>query len=763
MTTIQNWQSLINTAIRQHRLGQLAEAESSYQKLLQIQPDCIISHSYLGHLFLQQNKLDEAGKSYQNVLKIEPNHSVALKILNNLGKAFQQRGELEKSAQFYRQVLHYDSNFTEAHYNLGNVCQQQGELAKAVQSYHQAIRLDPNLAEAYNNLGNVLTQQGELERAKESYRQVLRLNPNWARIHYNLGNVFAREGSFEKAVECYQQALKLNPNLAEAYNNLGNIFARQDRLKDAAKSYRQALKLDPNLAEAYNNLGDVLARQNKLEQAEEFYRQALRLDPDLAEAKIGLCMSQLPVIYANVNEIELRRNNYQKHLQDLARSCKNLDRTQLQHYANAIGSSQPFFLAYQGLSDRDLQQTYGELICQIMLKCYPQWSKPIALPHLEAKDKIRIGFISGYFRNHSNWKIPIQGWVENFDKNRFELFGYHTGSIQDEETAKAAKAFVKFIQGSLSFERWLEIIAQDKLHILIFPEFGMDPMTVKLGCLRLAPIQMTSWGHPQTSGLPTIDYYLSSDLMEVSNAQEHYTETLVRLPNLSIYYTPRNVLPETRSKREIGLKENDIMFWCCQSLYKYLPQHDDVFPRIARELTNCRFVFIKYARGKYVTEVFCQRLDRAFAEYGLNYRNYCLFLPSMDNRTFVGTTAIADVFLDSIGWSGCNSTLESLDYNLPIVTLPGDLMRGRHTRAILQMMGIEETIATNKDDYVSIAVRLGKDSQYRQQISRQVAENKHKLYGDLQPIKALENLFLNLIYRQRSSGAEEVFAHSLQL
>jgi predicted O-linked N-acetylglucosamine transferase (SPINDLY family) len=729
MTTIQDWQSLINHAIKQHRLGQLAEAESIYKKVLEIKPDCILAYTYLGHLCQQENRLEEAYKYYQNILKIKPNHPVALKILNNLGKIFQKRGDLEKATDSYRQVLEYAPNWTEAHYNLGNVLTEQGKLEKAVQSYRQGIKLNPNLAINY----------------------------------YKLGNVLARQGSFKEAVECCHQALKLNPNLAEAYNNLGNIFAEQNQLEKAANFYHQALKFNPKLAKAYNNLGNVFAEQNQLEKAANFYHQATKLDPELAEAKIGICMSQLAVIYSNAEEIKLRRKNYQKELENLARCCSNLNQKQLKNFANAIGTSQPFFLAYQGLSDRDLQQTYGELICQIMSKFYPQWSKPIALPSRETQEKIRIGFVSGYFRNHSNWKIPIQGWVENLDRNRFALFGYHTGFVKDEATTKAAKAFVKFIQGPLSFERWVEIITQDKLHILIFPEFGMDPMTIKLGCLRLAPIQMTSWGHPQTSGLPTIDYYLSSDLMEANNAQEHYTETLVRLPNLSIYYIPRNISPEIRSKREIGLKESDIMFWCCQSLYKYLPQHDDVFPRIAKELPNSRFVFIKYAKGEYVNQIFCQRLDRAFAEYGLNYRQYCLFLPSMNNRAFVGTTAIADVFLDSIGWSGCNSTLESLDYNLPIVTLPGDLMRGRHTMAILQMMGIEETIAVNQDDYVRIAVRLGKDSQYRQHISRQVAENKHKLYCDLKPIKALENLFWNLIYQQRISGEEEVFVHCLQL
>ncbi|MEO0685268.1 MAG: tetratricopeptide repeat protein, partial [Cyanobacteria bacterium J06649_11] len=324
-----------------------------------------------------------------------------------------------------------------------------------------------------------------------------------------------------------------------------------------------------------------------------------------------------------------------------------------------------------------------------------------------------------------------------------------------EHTLAAANIFDKFVQGNRSIERWCETIAEDKLHILIFPEFGMDPTTVNLGCLRLAPIQMTSWGHPETSGLPTIDYYLSSDLMESENAQENYTEKLVRLPNLSIHYTPLQIQLEAVSRTDIGVKEDEILFWCCQSLYKYLPNHDDVFPRIAKELSNAKFIFIQH-ESEDVIKVFRKRLNSAFEQLGLNSQDYCLFLPRMRPQKFAGVSAIADVFLDSIGWSGCNSSLESVAHNLPIVTLPGDLMRGRHSMAILKMMGIEETIASSKEEYVRIAVSLGKDSQYRQHMSAKVAQNKHKLYGDLKPVRALENFLLEVVNKPRQFETQEI-------
>ncbi|MCC5615171.1 tetratricopeptide repeat protein [Nostoc sp. CHAB 5836] len=607
-----------------------------------------------------------------------------------------------------------------------------------------------------NNLGNVFEHQGKLKAALEAYEQALTLKPDYAEAHYNLGNFFLQKGKVDEAVERYQQVLKIKPDHVDVYHKLGHAFKLQWKLDIAVKYYQQAISLNPDYVDAHNNLGHTLYEQGNLDAAIESYQQALRLNPDCASAKFGIAIGQLPIIYSSFAEIISKRNSYQKALQDLAENYNKATPKVLKKALEGVGSVQPFYLAYQGLNDRDLQETYGITIAKIMASCYPQWSQRINIPELKAKEKIRIGFVSRFFYNHSNWKIPIQGWVENLDRSEFELFGYYTEAQSDRETVKAAKIFDKFSQGTLLLEQWVENIQQDRLHILIFPEFGMDPMTVNLGCLRLAPIQMTSWGHPDTSGLPTIDYYLSSDLMEPENAQEHYTEKLVRLPNLSIYYTPLAIQPQRLSKEEIGIKNDQIMFWCCQSLYKYLPQHDDVFVRIAQDLGNCKFVFIKYEKGNYVLKVFQQRLSRAFGEYGLNYQDYCIFLPRMDTNKFAGTTAIADVFLDSIGWSGCNSTLEAIAHNIPIVTLPGELMRGRHTLAILKMMGIEETIAATKDEYVKIAVRLGQDAGYRQHISQQVSENKYKLYDDLKPVRALEDFFLKVVNKPRRFTASEV-------
>ena len=546
---------------------------------------------------------------------------------------------------------------------------------------------------------------------------------------------------FEEALASYDRALALRPDYAEALSNRGNVLRELMRFEEALESYDRALAVRPDYAEALSNRGVTLQELMRFEEALASYQKAIALRPDFGEAQFASCMAELPILYMDEPEIIVRRTAYERRLRAL---CDAGDRsTNPADLAKGVGFSQPFYLAYQGYNDRDLQALYGSFVCRLMAKCYP----PVALaPPPGETEPVRVGIVSGFFWHHTVWKLLIKGWLSQLDRQRFRLFGYHTGVMQDSETKAAIAMCDRFVQGPLPIDGWRAEILADAPHVLIYPEVGMDPVAPALAAQRLAAVQCNSWGHPDTSGFPTIDYYLSSDLMEPPNGQDHYTERLVRLPNLSIYYEPIDAQPASITRQDLGLRSTAVVYWCGQSLYKYLPQFDEVFPRIARAVGDCQFAFIQYHKGPHITELFHQRLDRAFDAFGLKADDHCLFLPRLDQHAFVAANGQCDVFLDSINWSGGNSTLESLVHDLPIVTMTGPLMRGRHSMAILRMMGVTETIAETIDDYVSIAVRLARDVPWRMAVKAKISANKHRVYFDGACISGLEQ-FLNHVVR----------------
>jgi predicted O-linked N-acetylglucosamine transferase (SPINDLY family) len=684
----------------------------------------------------REGRLSDAESIYENIIRQHANHFDALHML---GVVALQTNRLERSVRLIDKAIALNSLDGTAFNNRGVVLKKLGRPEEAVASYDRATVLMPDYAEAYNNRGNALQEIGRREEAVANFDRAIALKPDYAEAYCNRGNALQELGRCEEAVASFDRAIALKPGYANAYNDRGVALKRLGRHEDAVASCDRAISLRPDYAEAHHNRGVALLELGYREEAVASLDRAVALKPDYAVAQFALCMAELPILYQDASEIPARRLAYQRRLSAL---CGAGDRgLDLADLATAVGSSQPFYLAYQGCNDRDLQGLYGAFVCRIMAKRYP----PAELaPPPQPGEPVRVGFVSSFFRNHSTWKLPVKGWLSQLDRRRFQLFGYHTAAQKDAETEAAVAMCDRFVQGPLSIDRWRAEILRDAPHVLIYPEIGMDPFTATLAAQRLAAAQCNSWGHPETSGFPTLDYYLSSDLMEPPEGQIHYTERLVRLPNLSVYCEP-TVPPQTRfDRKDFGLSSTATVYWCGQSVYKYLPQFDEVFPRIAREAGDCQFVFIQYPLGTYITGLFRQRLNRAFGQFGLRSEDYCVFLPRLDQQDFVAATGQCDIFLDSIGWSGCNSTLECLPYDLPIVTMAGQFMRGRHSTAILKMMGIPETIAETTDDYVATAVRLARDVAWRMGIKRRVSENKHRLYRDRTCISALEEFLIGI-------------------
>jgi predicted O-linked N-acetylglucosamine transferase (SPINDLY family) len=511
--------------------------------------------------------------------------------------------------------------------------------------------------------------------------------------------------------------------------NPPDLAAAVERLKAAA------LRV-PEIAGVHATIGGMLQRLNRAEEARQHFSTAVALAPDNLVIRLRSVMAELPVIYERASEIPERRRAYSEGLSEFERVAA-AGTPDPGHVIEAVGSAQPFLLGYQGENDRELQRRYGAAVCALMARAVPEagLSARRALPRPD--EPIRVGVVSAMFCLHAVWK-GCRGLITDLDPRRFRLFGYHTRAFRDHETAEIETRFDRFVQGPLSLRAWLDEIRRDQPHLLIYPEIGMDPMTAKLAALRLAPIQATWWGHSDTSGFPTIDYFLGSDLMEPADAAEHYTETLVRLPNLGTVWRPPEWEPVPLSRAELGMRSDAVVYWCCQALYKYLPQYDEIFPRIAERVPNAQLVFNAAPNDPYATQRFVERIARAFAARGLDAGRHALMLPRLGAQRFLAACGLCDVFLDSVGWSGFNTTLESLTHHLPVVTWPTGLMRGRQNYAVLQMLGITDTVADSLDRYVEIAVRLGLDRSWREDIRNRTAAAWPHLLADRSPARALE-------------------------
>jgi protein O-GlcNAc transferase len=716
-------------AMAHHRAGRLVEAERLYR--LACDSDPRNAHAFhLCGVVAHQLRRPDAASLVGRAVMLDPDFAEAH---NDKGVILAANGSFTDAVACFEQAVRLRPGYHEARNNLGRGLRSLGRFDEARSQFEQVLKSAPESSVAHFNLASVLELAGRKPEAERHYRGAISLRPDFADAHVHLASLLQDMNRLPEALAHAEQAVALRPDSAGARNNLGNILRTMGRREEAIAQYEAAIATDPDSFMARYNCGVALRGEAKFAQARGHFARAVALRPDFLEAELALCMAELPALYNDEAEIAERRDAYTGRLAGLSAHAKSAPAPAA--LAEAIGSHQPFYLPYQGRNDRDLQTLYGSMVCQVMAARYPA---PVLPDPPAPAEPIRLGIVSGFFRQHSNWKIPIRGWLKELDRTRFHVSGYYTSGERDDQTEIAATLCGRFVQGPLSLDGWRRTILDDAPHVLIFPEIGMDKVSVQLAAQRLAAVQCASWGHPVTSGLPTIDYFISSNLMEPTGAAAHYSEQLIRLPNLSIYYEPSELSAHGIDRTQLGLRPDAVVFWCCQSLPKYLPQFDAVFARIAAEVPGCQFTFIEFGGGKGVTEMFRGRLERAFQACGLEAADHCVFLPRLAADRFVAATGQCDVVLDSIGWSGCNSILESLVHDVPIVTLAGDMMRARHTAAILEMMGIAETTARTLDDYVSIAVTLGRDAAKRAELSAQIANRKRLIYRDRNCIAALE-------------------------
>lgn len=621
---------------------------------------------------------------------------------------------------------------------------QIGNLKEVERICKKILIKQPKNIDVLRLLGAIYYQKKDYNSAKYYFKRAIHINNHDAISYYNLGILMHEEGHLEEAIIYYEKAIQLNSNIAEINYNLGVAYQEKEEFDKAVSYFQKTLSLNPRYADAYYNLGTISKQRGLLNEAIAFYDQALFYSPNYALPLWARCMSQLPEIYHNEEQIQVCREKYYKELIKLQNNIPLESPQDIDIAARAVGSQTPFLLACQGLNNRELQSIYGNLICKIMGLRYPQFAKYTDKPRFVHGEKLRVGIISSFFYWHSVWKIPLRGWIENINRKRFSLYGYYTGKVREKVTEDDKQYFTRFVQGIYSIEELCQIIRNDNLHIIIYPEIGMDPLIVRLAALMLAPVQCVSLGHPDSSGLPTIDYYLSSDLMEPSDADEHYTERLIRLPNLGFYYIPFEFSTVNINRETFGLSKDSVLYLCSHSLFTYLPQYDVVFPMIAKNVRNCKFLFIRN-KSEFITKEFRLRLSQIFNQFNLNADDFVVFLPRLNQEQYYGLNSISDIFLDSIGWSANNSTFEAIACNLPVITFPGNLMRQRHCAAILTMMQIKETIAKSVDEYIEIAISLGNNIELRRNLSNRIKEKKHLIYYDRTCITALEDFFVSAI------------------
>jgi len=382
-----------------------------------------------------------------------------------------------------------------------------------------------------------------------------------------------------------------------------------------------------------------------------------------------------------------------------------------------------FYLAYQGRNDRSLQ----EGIAGLLLKAVP--SLAFTAPRCtqgrpRPEENLRIGLCSNNLRNNSVGLFYL-GLVPALKAQGFEIHLFRTpAGGSDRITQRYIESADHDTLLSPSLETARRQIADKALDILFYPDLTVHPLVNWLAFARLAPVQMTSWGHPVTSGLPQVDYYITSRLMEGENPQDHYSEQLVELSALPCCYSPPRLLSSPAERRHFRLPEKGAIYCCGHQAFKFHPDFDALLGQILRKDPTGTLVLINGWGEPNHGRLLETRIKSANPDVA----GRILMLGRMSTIQYLAMTRLSDVHLDPIWFGGGRTSFDLLSNGNIIVTWPGPFQRGRVTGACLSRMGVDECIAEDWEDYADKAVEFANNGTLRLQTREKITRNAHLIF-----------------------------------
>ena len=604
-----------------------------------------------------------------------------------------------------------------------------GHIQEAEALYCQILQIQPDHAEAHSDLGAALQAQGRLEEAAAHCRRAIELQPGFTNAYYNLALVRQDQGQMEEAAANYRQALALAPSFVEAHCNLGAVLQAKGKLDEAVRHYQQALLIKPTCAEAHLNLSSACAEQGNVELSGCHYQEALRIKPDNILWRLSRDATA-PVIINDVEAVMRWRSQCERALEGYA----PIDLDECSADLALCNPRPSFYSAYQGCDERPIRTKFARLFR----------TKQAKTKRAGSGRRPRIGFVATASHEAAFLNLT-RGIINTIAPDLRPTVVCASSAVAQMRSGLDVEVDVLGIPRS--FPAAVEAVKDARFDLLYYWEIGTDSVNYFMPFFGLAPVQCTSWGYPVTTGIPGVDYFISSGSLEPSNAQAHYSETLVLLNALPVFYYRPALKSPVKDRADFGLPERGTLYSCLQSLFKFHPDFDEVIGGILRADRRGLLLLLEGSQ-RHWTELLRQRFQKTIPDVLDRVR----ILPRQSPEDFLQLQAIADVILDPFYWSGNNTTHDALAFGTPIVTLPSEFMRGRVTYGCYRQMGVLDCVASSREEYVALAVRLGTDRAYRETVKAKILAANAVLYENAGAVRELERFFLEAVAKHAGNS-----------
>ncbi len=613
-----------------------------------------------------------------------------------------------------------------------------GQSDRAEALFRQAVSMHPGFLDRRLHLAGQAFDRRDFVLADWHYRGCIAQQSDSLRAHLDFLASLFHQRKFPLAAELARNAISRWPDNTKLLQRLSIILDLIESDPAERLAVRgQWLQHAPQAIDAHIAMANAQVAVGDLAAAHAHWRRAQEIDPAHPLARWAALHYPERAVFGSDQEIEAFRQHWRNELQYFE-SAPTPDTGNCLRMIQSCANFRLVYVIDEVLeSARRYTAVLGRFCDQLFSIDAP---RP---PTRILRERRRIGIVSSNFGWHSVsrvWRDLMLG----VERNKLELVCFKLDDTEDASIAEWRRCSDHFVEAQGSLPEWQRCIAAADLDVVIFLDLGPDAVAQALATRRYAPVQCTTWAFPATSGLSTIDYYLSSELMEPeqSIAQTHYTETLIRLPGLACSYIPDAPLIEAAATVPAKRKNAGIRFVCAQSHMKLVPAHDALFARVLAQTPGATAT-LSHGGSETASAALRARIDPVLMAAGVESQRVEM-LGQLPYTRYLSLLAEADVVLDSLHFSGCLTTLDALSLNLPIVTLPGTTMRSRQTAAMLHLLELSELIAVDHDDYVRIATRLAQDDLWRDSLRQHIAARKHRLYDVTESVRGLQVFLSNV-------------------
>lgn len=529
------------------------------------------------------------------------------------------------------------------HFLIAQELFNKNDFKNAKQSLLKILEESPNFYNGHHLLGLTYFKLGNIEEALNTLQNALKLNNNDPMLYYNIGSILIDYGRASEALQYLNSAIHLKSDFVEALNKITYVLSLLGELTLAKKTCETILRYTPNNVETLNNIGNICKDMGDISEALSYYQKALEIKPNYTEAFSNFLLN---LHYINDNQEEIWI------------------------YHKKFGNLFP------------LDNTKYEVD---------------SVPN----KKIKIGYLSPDLRNHSV-SYFIKPILEKHNCTEFDVFCYND-SLYSDNTTSLLKTFCNNWKdvNSLNNDQLIKMIKDDNLDIIVDLAGHSGNNRINIFAKRLAKVQITYLGYPDTTGLSQMDYRITDQYADCDDADSFYSEKLIRLEDTFLCYSPNKDIPKTKDAP--ALKNHYITFGSFNNFSKISEKTLSLWINILKQIPNSNLVLKCRALNNNATKI---KMEKIFTMSGIDIKRISFLGYTNTLQEHLNCYNSIDISLDTYPYNGTTTTCESLLMGVPVITLKGKTHASRVGSSLLKNCNLDNLIADTEQNYKQIAINL---------------------------------------------------------